>query len=62
MSKKIIDDLMEILPKLIRENDTVRGVVLSALSGVVATHEGSPEEMGEITANFRENNCELIYL
>jgi hypothetical protein len=29
--------LIEILPKLIRENDTVKGAILSALSGVVAT-------------------------
>jgi hypothetical protein len=34
-----IDELLEILPKLIRENDRVKGAIISALSGVVATHE-----------------------
>ncbi|MBD3214146.1 MAG: hypothetical protein GF311_16170 [Candidatus Lokiarchaeota archaeon] len=39
MSKIDIDELLKILPKLIRENDTVKGAIISALSGVVATHE-----------------------
>ncbi len=39
MSKINIDELLEILPKLIRENDAVRGAIISALSGVVATHD-----------------------
>jgi hypothetical protein len=39
MSKINIDELLKILPKLIRENDTVKGAIISALSGVVATHE-----------------------
>lgn len=39
MNKINIDDLIEILPKLIRENDRVKGAIISALSGVVATHE-----------------------
>ncbi|MHA1150848.1 MAG: hypothetical protein ACTSR8_21720 [Promethearchaeota archaeon] len=34
-----IDELLKHLPRLIRENDTVKGAILSALSGVVATHE-----------------------
>lgn len=34
-----IDQLIKILPKLVRENDTVKGAIISALSGVVATHE-----------------------
>jgi hypothetical protein len=34
-----IDDLLKILPKLIRENDAVKGAIISALSGVVATHD-----------------------
>jgi len=33
-----IDELLKILPQLIRENDTVKGAILTALSGVVATH------------------------
>lgn len=39
MNKINIDELLEILPKLIRENDRVKGAIISALSGVVATHE-----------------------
>jgi len=39
MSKINIDELLEILPKLIREDDRVKGAIISALSGVVATHE-----------------------
>ncbi|MBD3256545.1 MAG: hypothetical protein GF383_15730, partial [Candidatus Lokiarchaeota archaeon] len=39
MEKINIDELLKILPKLIRENDTVKGAIISALSGVVATHE-----------------------
>ncbi|MBD3195447.1 MAG: hypothetical protein GF317_10355 [Candidatus Lokiarchaeota archaeon] len=39
MNRINIDELLEILPKLIRENDTVKGAIISALSGVVATHE-----------------------
>ncbi|MEX2717911.1 MAG: hypothetical protein Q6370_016565, partial [Candidatus Sigynarchaeota archaeon] len=34
-----IDELVKILPKLIRENDTVKGAIISALSGVVATKD-----------------------
>ncbi len=34
-----IDELLRILPQLIRENDTVKGAIITALSGVVATHE-----------------------
>jgi hypothetical protein len=39
MSKINIDELLKVLPKLIRENDRVKGAIISALSGVVATHE-----------------------
>ena len=39
MSKINIDKLLEILPKLIREDDRVKGAIISALSGVVATHD-----------------------
>ncbi|MHA1322275.1 MAG: DUF3782 domain-containing protein [Candidatus Helarchaeota archaeon] len=34
-----IDELIELLPKLIRENDTLKGAVISALGGIVATKE-----------------------
>ncbi|MHA1689986.1 MAG: hypothetical protein ACTSUN_11760 [Promethearchaeota archaeon] len=39
MSKLNIDELLKILPKLIRESDEIKGAIISALSGVVATHE-----------------------
>jgi predicted nuclease with TOPRIM domain len=39
MNKINIDELLKVLPKLIRENDRVKGAIISALSGVVATHE-----------------------
>jgi hypothetical protein len=39
MSENEIDKFLKILPKLIKENDTVKGAIISALSGVVATHE-----------------------
>ncbi len=39
MSHINIDELLKILPKLIRESDEVKGAIISALSGVVATHE-----------------------
>jgi hypothetical protein len=38
MNKIDIDELLEIPPKLIRENDTEKGAINSALFGVVATH------------------------
>jgi hypothetical protein len=39
MSSFNIDELLEILPKLIRENDRVKGAIISALTGVIATKE-----------------------
>jgi gas vesicle protein len=39
MNKIDIDELVKILPKLIRENDTVKGAIISALSDVLPTHK-----------------------
>ena len=39
--KKMIDknELLKLLPKLIREDDEIKGAIITALSGVVATKE-----------------------
>ena len=34
-----LDELVRILPQLIRDNDTIKGAIITALSGVMATHE-----------------------
>jgi hypothetical protein len=47
-----IDELLEILPKLIRENDRVKGAIISALSGVVATHEDIVQLTKEMDKRF----------
>ncbi|TFG04512.1 MAG: hypothetical protein EU536_04490 [Promethearchaeota archaeon] len=39
MSKIDIEELIRILPKLIRENDAVKGAIITALSGVVTTKD-----------------------
>ncbi|MHA1700497.1 MAG: hypothetical protein ACTSWN_16790 [Promethearchaeota archaeon] len=33
------EELLRILPQLIREDDTIKGAIITALSGVVATRE-----------------------
>ncbi len=40
-TQKMIDknELLKLLPKLIRENDEIKGAIITALSGVVATKE-----------------------
>jgi hypothetical protein len=43
MSSFNIDELIEILPKLIRENDRIKGAILTALTGVIATKEDLKE-------------------
>ena len=50
MSNINIDELLKILPKLIRENDTVKGAIITALSGVVATHD----DILELTKTMNE--------
>jgi len=47
-----IDELLKILPKLIRENDTVKGAIISALSSVVATKEDIRELIREMNQRF----------
>ncbi len=39
MTEFDVDQLLKILPKLIRENDTVKGAIISALSGIIATRD-----------------------
>jgi len=51
-----IDELLKILPQLIRENDTVKGAILSALSGVVATHDDVVELGKVMDKRFEETN------
>ena len=50
-----LDELIRILPQLIRENDTVKGAIITALSGVVATHD-------DIERVIATNHQELIDL
>ncbi|GAB4313934.1 MAG: hypothetical protein Kow0069_15280 [Promethearchaeota archaeon] len=47
-----IDELLEVLPKLIRENDRVKGAIISALSGVVATHDDILALQAEMDRRF----------
>ncbi len=47
-----IDELLKVLPKLIRENDTVKGAIISALSGVVATKEDIRDLIQEMDKRF----------
>src|SRR5271157_767497 len=47
-----IDEFLRLLPQLIRENDTVKGAIISALSGVVATHEDVQELIREMDRRF----------
>lgn len=49
-----VQKLIEILPKLIRENDTVKGAILSALSGVVATREDIKDLIREMDKRFEQ--------
>ncbi|MHA1848249.1 MAG: hypothetical protein ACTSYS_05005 [Promethearchaeota archaeon] len=47
-----VKELIKILPKLIRENDEVKGAILSALSGVVATKEDIKELIKQMDKRF----------
>jgi len=47
-----VKKLIEILPKLIRENDTVKGAIITALSGVVATREDFKDFIRETDKRF----------
>jgi hypothetical protein len=44
--------LLEVLPRLIRENDTVKGAIITALSGVVATKEDIKALIAEMDKRF----------
>jgi hypothetical protein len=52
--QKLIDvqKLIEMLPKLIRENDTVKGAIITALSGVVATKDDIKALIAEMDKRF----------
>jgi len=52
MSEINLDQLIEILPKLIRENDRVKGAIISALAGVVATKEDIAQLIAEMDRRF----------
>ena len=52
MTEFEIEQLLKILPKLIRENDTVKGAIISALSGVIATREDIQELIKMIDRRF----------
>jgi hypothetical protein len=54
-----VKKLLEILPRLIRENDTVKGAIITALSGVVATREDFKEFIREIDKRFDANQAEM---
>ena len=46
------DEFIKLLPQLIREDDTVKGAIISALSGVVATKEDIKEVIAEFDKRF----------
>ncbi len=58
-----VDELIKILPQLIRENDAVRGAILSALSGVVATREDIKDMIREMDRRFEgvDKRFEMIH-
>ena len=47
-----VDELLKILPQLIRENDTIKGAIITALSGVVATREDIKDLIREMDRRF----------
>ena len=52
---------MEKLPTLIKENNLIKGAIISALSGVVATKEDIKELIREMDKRFEEMREEKIY-
>ena len=52
MNEFDINRLIEILPKLIQENNAIKGAIITALSGVVATHEDIKELIREMDKRF----------
>jgi hypothetical protein len=47
-----VQKFIEILPRLIRENDTVKGAIITALSGVVATKDDIKALIAEMDKRF----------
>jgi len=47
-----VQKLIEMLPKLVRENDTVKGAIITALSGVVATKDDIKALIAEMDKRF----------
>ncbi|MEX2729689.1 MAG: hypothetical protein Q6353_020695, partial [Candidatus Sigynarchaeum springense] len=47
-----LQKLIDILPRLIRENDAVKGAIISALSGVVATKDDIKALIAEMDKRF----------
>ncbi|MHA1734035.1 MAG: hypothetical protein ACTSU5_19005 [Promethearchaeota archaeon] len=54
-----VDELIRVLPKLIKENDAVLGAIVSALSGVVATHEDVLSVIREMHERFEAQTREM---
>ena|SRR5271157_2018997 len=54
-----IDELLKILPQLIRENDTVKGAIITALSGVVATREDIQDVIQTMDRRFESLHQEM---
>jgi hypothetical protein len=52
MSDIDIKKLLKVLPQLIRENDTVKGAIITALSGVVATRDDIRDLIREMDKRF----------
>ena len=52
MSDIDIKKLLKILPQLIRENDTVKGAIITALSGVIATRDDIRDLIREMDKHF----------
>jgi hypothetical protein len=52
MSGIDIEELIKILPQLIRENDAIKGAIISALSGIVATKDDIKDLIAEMDRRF----------
>ena len=56
LNDTILKFILEKLPTLIKENDLIKGAIISALSGVVATREDIKELIREMDKRFEEIN------
>jgi hypothetical protein len=54
-----LEELKRLLPKLIRENDAIKGAIIGALSGVVATHEDIKETNRNMNTRFEALQKEM---